>query len=40
MSPTESLTGTEKPALKGDGPAVRLDHVTKSFASRKVLDDV
>lgn len=40
MSDTDSLTRKEGPAPNGDGPAVRLDHVTKAFARRKVLDDV
>jgi phospholipid/cholesterol/gamma-HCH transport system ATP-binding protein len=40
MSHTETQTGKEAPARKDDGPAVRLDHVTKAFATRKVLDDL
>ncbi len=30
----------ETPAARADRPAVRMDHVTKAFGNRKVLDDV
>ena len=40
MSPTQTLAGKPESPSVTEGPAVRLDHVTKAFAARKVLDDV
>jgi phospholipid/cholesterol/gamma-HCH transport system ATP-binding protein len=40
MSATAVLAEPARSAANCQGPAVRLDHVTKSFGERKVLDDV
>jgi phospholipid/cholesterol/gamma-HCH transport system ATP-binding protein len=40
MTHAEMLDREQAPVDAPDGPAVRLDHVTKAFGGRKVLDDV
>jgi phospholipid/cholesterol/gamma-HCH transport system ATP-binding protein len=40
MIAVASATNSNSTPVRRNGPAVRLDHVSKAFGSRKVLDDV